>query len=263
MSWFGTDAVLEDEQPREDVAEGVVLARRGLLRFSAATVAAGLAAACSAPPRREAAANTAPVAEPPLPTGGGALDVAEFLRELYPRAQGFVASGGAEEEAYLMTVGELMARLEPPAVDEARSAMRSFWERHHTEDARFEILVLMFELAPGKGFSHHDHRDYNGVILGVDGEAHVRNYDILGDTLVPPDGETFQIRQTRDDLILPGRFSTLGTTRDNVHELIAGPEGAVVLDVFTYLAQDARSYSMEVDPNPRDPARRIHDASWA
>ena len=255
MSWFQDDAVVLDERPQETVAEGVTLRRRGLLRLSAATVAAGLAAACSSPLRRGAAGAAAP--------SEGTLDVTAFLEEMMPRAKGFVASGGEGEEAYLMAVGELMARLQPPTVDETRTAMRGLREQHDPEQGRLEVAVLMFDLAPGKGFSHHDHRDYNGVIMGVGGEAHVTNFDILGDNPVPPRGETFQIRQTRDDLILPGRFSTLGTRRENVHELIAGPEGAVVLDVFTFLSPGARSFGMTVDPKPRDAARGIFDASWS
>jgi hypothetical protein len=37
----------------------------------------------------------------------------------------------------------------------------------------------------------------------------------------------------------------------------------VVLDVFTFLAPGARSYYMEVEPEPRDAGRRIYDATWA
>jgi hypothetical protein len=257
MSWFQTDAVLADERPRTAVADGVLLERRTLLRLSAATVAAGLATACAVPGGRKPA-----VAAPP-PTSDGTLDIAEFLAEMYPRAQAFVASGGEREEAYLMAVGELMARLRTPSTDDARSAMRALSEQHRTDDRRFEMWVAMFAFEPGKGFSHHDHRDYNGVILGVEGETRVRNFDILGDDLVPPQGATFQIRQTRDDLILPGRFSTLGTVRDNVHEVVAGPAGAKVLDVFTYLESDSRSYSMDVDPRPVDAERGVYEASWA
>ena len=262
MSWFRDDAVLVDERPRETVAEGVVLERRSLLRFSAATVAAGLAASCAASGGPSSSPRASEPAPAPEPTDG-TLDIAEFLAEMHPRAKGFVASGGENEEAYLMAIGELMARLRTPTPTQTRSAMKTFHEGLGPEKALMEMMVLMFDLKPGKGFTHHDHRDYNGVILGVEGEAHVTNYDILGDTLVPPKGETFQIRQTRDDLILPGRFSTLGTTRENVHELTAGPDGAVVLDVFTYLVPGARSYFMEVAPEPRDPERRIYDASWA
>lgn len=268
MSWFHDDGVLMDECPRETVAEGVVVARRSLLRFSAATVAAGLAAACATPSKQKVAdapAVTPAAAAPPridplANPSTGTLDIAEFLLEMHPRAQAFVASGGKHEEAYLMAIGELMSRLEPPTPKETQAAMRDF-QRNHAGGSR-DLYVVMFDLKPGKGFSHHDHRDYNGMILGVEGEAHVTNYDILGDNPIPPQDETFQIRQTRDDLILPGRFSSLGMTRENVHELIAGPEGAVVLDVFTYLPTSTGSHFMEVAEEPRDAERRIYDASW-
>ena len=82
MSWFQDDAVVLDERPHETVAEGVTLRRRGLLRLSAATVAAGLAAACSSPLRRGAARAAAPTE--------GALDVTAFLDEMMPRAKGRV-----------------------------------------------------------------------------------------------------------------------------------------------------------------------------
>ena len=261
MSLFPNDAILVDERPQTAVADGVLLERRSLLRLSAATVAAGLAASCSANSTRVAKEAPAPTSASNEPPTDGTLDIAEFLAEMYPRSQRFVASGGEREEAYLMAVGELMTRLQTPTVAQARSSMKAFAEQQGTE--AFEMYVVMFDLEPGKGFSHHDHRDYNGVILGVGGEAHVTNYDILGDTLVPPKGETFQIRQTRDDVILPGRFSSLGTSRENVHELIAGPDGALVLDVFTFLEPGARSYFMDVEPEPRDAERRIYDAVWS
>lgn len=262
MSWFGTDEVLLDEQPREAVADGVLLERRSLLRLSATTVAAGLAAACAAPRSRTTEPDDVQAATTPPPRPDGALDVAEFLDEMVPRAQRFIASGGEREEAYLMAIGELMARLETPTPDQVRSTMRSYAEQR-AEGSPREIWVVMFKLDAGKGFSHHDHRDYNGMILGTEGSAHVTNYDILGSNPVPPAGETFQIRQTRDDIILPGRFSSLGSTRENVHELTAGPDGAVVLDVFTYLKPGARSYFMNVEDAPRDAEKRIYDATWA
>ena len=263
MSWFKDDAVLVDERPGESVAEGVLQERRSLLRLSAATVAAGLATSCAARLPRVAEPLPEPALAPETPATDGTLDIAGFLAEMYPRAQRFVASGGQREEAYLMAVGELMARLRTPTSQQANAAMRDFGKSHADGGRSFEMWVVMFDLEPGKGFSHHDHRDYNGVILGVDGEAHVTNYDILGDTPVPPKGETFHIRQTRNDVILPGRFSTLATTRENVHELVAGPDGAVVLDVFTYLKPGAQSYFMNVEAEPLDAERRVYEASWA
>lgn len=119
------------------------------------------------------------------------------------------------------------------------------------------------DLKPGGGFKLHDHRDYNGIILGLSGELRIRNFDILGDVAVPPKGSTFQIREIRDDLILPGRFSMLGRRTENVHDLVAGPEGARVLDLFTFYAAGAQSYFRTVDAKARDTERRVYDASWA
>ena len=44
---------------------------------------------------------------------------------------------------------------------------------------------------------------------------------------------------------------------------IAGPGGATVLDVFTFMVDGARSYYMTVEPDPRDAERKIFDATWA
>ena len=120
----------------------------------------------------------------------------------------------------------------------------------------------MIAPSSGKGFSHHDHLDYNGVIMGVGGEARVRNYDFVDTPPAVDSDKSFQLRETRDDLILPGRVSTLGRNRDNVHDLIAGKNGAHVLDVFTFLSDRAGSRSIDVEEEPRDADLRIHDACW-
>ena len=262
MSWFQDDCIQIDERPRIAVADGVVMERRSLLRFSAATVAAGLAA-CAFTPGREPASTAELDAARAEPRGDGTLDIAEFMERMSPRARRFIASGGQREEAYLMGVGELMARLQTPKQAQAMNATRAHVEARRVAGEPLDFVVVMYALDSGKGFRHHDHRDYNGVILGVEGETRVRNFDIVGDDPVPPQGEVFQIRQTRDDLILPDRFSTLGTSRDNVHDVIAGPEGATVLDVFTFMVDGAKSYDMEVAQEPRDAERKIFDATWA
>lgn len=55
----------------------------------------------------------------------------------------------------------------------------------------------------------------------------------------------------------------LGRRTENVHDLVAGPEGARVLDVFTFCAAGAQSYFLTVDAKARDTERRVYDASWA
>ena len=76
-------------------------------------------------------------------------------------------------------------------------------------------------------------------------------------------GREVILRETVDALLLPGRFSTLSSTRDNLHELVAGPEGARVLDIFTYLRKPAGSRYLDfVGEAPVDVARRLYRARW-
>lgn len=263
MSWFGQDSIVDDAYAGETVAEGVTLERRSLLRLSAATLVAALSAgSCASRARKrvELADDSARPAPGTAPVG--TLEIGELISEMYPRARQLIDSGGSQEEAYLMGVGELLARLHTPSDPEMSAAMKRFSDGHDRSIGELGIWLMIFNFDAGKGFEHHDHRDYNGVILGIEGEARIRNFDVLGDEPVPPKGQTFEIQQTRDDLILPGRFSTLGSTRENVHDVVAGPDGAKLLDVFTYLEPGARSYSMAVDPEPRDAARGIYEASW-
>jgi len=246
----------------EEVADGVTVERRRVFWLSAAGVAALLAgrAPSAQAPTRQAPARR-PTAERGDAKGRGPLDYAAFLEQLYPIAKRLVASGGEDEEAYLMTVAAAMTRIADPNAP-LRAAMRAFREQHQRDGQRFPLAAMTIDLKPGKGFSHHDHLDYNGVIMGVGGEARVRNYDFVGAPPKLDSGETFLIRETRDDLILPGRISTLGRNRDNVHDLVAGAQGAKVLDVFTFFSKRAGSRYLDVEAEPRDAARRTYEATW-
>jgi hypothetical protein len=261
MSWFRDDPnaldLLDpdfefiDERPASEVGRGVTLARRSVLWLSVAGVSALLTG------RSARAQDPAPRAD----VGHGDLTFPQFLREVFPLAREQVRGGGQGEDTYMMAVAGAITRL-ADASGGVREAMRAFRREHPADGERFPIMATVMHLKPGGGFEHHDHRDYNGIILGLSGEVRIRNYDILGDDPMPPNGTTFRIRETRDDLILPGRFSMLSRRAENVHQLVAGPDGARVLDVFTFYAKGAGSHWLTVDAKPRDAARRIHDAAW-
>ena len=251
----------DDEQPlvtetnsacTQEVADGVTIDRRRIFWLSAAGLTAML---LGRSPRAQDPVDPERTQRP------GSRGYEDFLEELYPLAKRLVDSKGEDEEAYLMTVAAAMTRIADPKAP-LRAAMKAFREQHQQDGARFPLAAMTMNLKPGKGFSHHDHLDYNGVIMGIGGEARVRNYDFVG---APPEvgsGKAFLVRETRDDLILPGRISTLGRNRDNVHDLVAGKAGAQVLDVFTFFSKRAGSRSLVVADKPRDAERRVYEASW-
>jgi hypothetical protein len=237
---------------REEVADGVTIERRGLLWLSAAAIAACVGSA----PRSSAMSRQDPAA-----TSDEKFGEAELLTELLPRARQLIASGGKDEESYLLAVAAALLRLREPN-DSLGAGMSDFRKQHQREGERFPLGFVAMRLQPGRGFAPHDHLDYNGVILGVEGEVRIRNFDFCGEVPALDSGKSFEIRETRDDLILPGRFSTLGKQRENVHELVAGEEGALVLDLFTFFSPKAGSRYLDVAEKPRDAARRIYEATW-
>lgn len=263
MSYFGRNeqqlpgeqepCVIQDIESDVEVADGVVVERRSVLWLSMAALGSMFAGVS---PLR--AQDPKPQAKQQRPEG---MSYADFLADLYPKANRLIESKGKDEEAYLLTVAAAMSRLRDPKAP-IRKAMREFRDANRTQGKRFPIGVASMGLKPGKGFSHHDHLNYNGVIMGIEGEVRIRNYDFVGE--VPPNDstKTFAVRETRDDLILPGRFSSLGCNRENIHDLVAGKKGARVLDVFTFFESNATSRYLEVGNKPKDAEARTYEASW-
>lgn len=171
-----------------------------------------------------------------------------LLDELQPLAEGLVGARDPNEESYLHTVASMLQRLD---LDELPRRVR-----------RRPLAIVQLRLKPNAAIPFHDHREYNGVILGLEGEMRIRNYEILGEEPVPPKDTDFRIRETVDASITPGRVSTLARRRDNVHDLRAGEEGGRVLDVFTFFGKAAGSHYMTVDEQPVDAKRRIYSARW-
>lgn len=252
MSWFSDHELvgMEEEAPGEEIADGVLLERRRVLLASAAVTGTLLLGGAAR-------------ATPGVRNGPDDLGLEELLARALPLSRKMVGDGTANEQAYLFEVAALVARLADKK-QAPRPTMKAFRKQHQDPaEARFPLAVVQLRLKPGGRLPHHDHRNYNGIIVGVEGSVRIRNFDVVGANAVPPEGTTFQIRETQDTLVTPGQYSMLSRRRNNIHDLRAGPEGACVLDVFTFFDAKARSYWMEVDEEkPRDPEARIYDAAW-
>ena len=262
MSWFGSDPSSLLVRPTEDrradceIADGVTVTRRRMLFGST-----GAAGALLLSPELSAAAP----AEAAL--GGDedeTLSLDDFLASMFEQAEAVIGRGeSANERSYLFRVAEMLTRLELSDDDSLKSKVRTFKQDKRVDGKRFPIHVTEMKLKPGARLAHHDHLDYNGIIVGIEGEVRIKNYHFV-DSEAPDHGSdaTFQIRETIDANIGSGQFSMLGRGQDNIHDLVAGPDGARVLDVFTFFSQRSRSRFLQVEDEPRDAARRVFEATW-
>jgi hypothetical protein len=223
-----------------EVEDGVLLERRGVLLLSLGA----LAVLSLRWPQEALAEGTSTDDDADL-----AWDA--FVKQAVPLSERLVRAKKPNEEAYLSRLASLVHRLKVPNERASFATKRP-------------LVVTQFRFQPGKGFPWHDHRDYNGLILCVSGEARVRSADILGGDPRPRKGSTFEIRETADALLTAGSVSRLTRSKDNVHDVRgSGPDGARVLDFFTFFQDGGRSVNLTVDPKPKDAEKRIYEAAWS
>jgi predicted metal-dependent enzyme (double-stranded beta helix superfamily) len=124
------------------------------------------------------------------------------------------------------------------------------------------LAIIQWRLAPGATLPAHNHNPADIISLCIEGECIVRHFDIEGSAPDYSSKETFLIRETRNDLLTPGRMSSLSTRRDNIHTFRAGKEGAMGIDINSILPGDKPFSFLEFADKPRDPQKRIYEAVW-
>ena len=193
------------------------------------------------------------------PTAGSGLTLEEFLDEVHPLAKRLL-TGDQPEDAYLYEVASRAVRLlRLPEVE-----LHPFPAFEHVTFARRgekrPLSLMQFFVEPDTAIPLHDHRGYNGVMLGLDGEFRVRSFDPADGKELPATGEV-RLRQTADSLVTAGRVSTLARTRDNLHLVTAGRKGGMALDVFTMIERAGPARMLDLQDKPVDPAARIFVAT--
>ncbi|ARU39714.1 hypothetical protein CCB80_00565 [Armatimonadetes bacterium Uphvl-Ar1] len=205
-------------------------------------------------------------------SGSSGERIEVVLAEVHSLARALIAdSEGANEEAYLQAVIQLLARMEGP---------RQPWFGWDTSERKWDmdtlwysppVILYQLKFEPDAVIDLHDHRHYNGLIIGVEGELNVRNFDIVDPSVnqadlrrgkVPPKGAEFLIKQSAHQVLRPGKQSTLTRDRDNLHVVRAGASGATCLDLFTHFNREARSYSLEWKDEPIEKNGSGYRASW-
>lgn len=238
----------DGRQRNNEAVDGIALERRRLLWVSIGTLAA-----LAVNSWQSAAAQH--ISQP-----RAALDWDELVGRTIPLAEELIHNGHPDEETYLIRVSALMRRLRvpPKAFFNFTRPVSSFETLR-----RFPLLVLQFRLAPNATIPCHDHRDYNGILTVTEGSIRVRSFEILGSDTPTAHGSAFHVQETHNSILTNGGQSILSRTRDNIHNLKAGPEGARFIDFFTLFREDAHSVYLNVAEEPLDSSQRIFAATWA
>lgn len=211
---------------------------------------------------RPAGAQEAPPREPPA----DALEA--FYARWMARARALIAEPTPDEERFVYELAADVASRAPSFFPSRAETVYSGEGLRTGPIGRDDVFQLVeLELDPGAVVAPHNHPVYCFVTLCLAGEARVRHFEPEPGAPSPAAVEQdFVVREVQDVLLRPGRVSTLTRSRANVHALVAGPEGARLMDFgvrFPPPPGGPPAFSvLEVDPDPIDAARETHPARW-
>lgn len=189
----------------------------------------------------------------------------EFLEHVIPVAKQLVADTSSRgQDRYLLTLASYAVRLtDVPIPGEWRDSKQGTgpgtWIGFNPGGDPF--VVLHWRMEPGTVIRTHAHTYGNVCTLGLEGSVRVRNYEMLGERDFEV-ADTFKVRQTQDQVLIPGRINLVPLEHDYIHGFVAGPEGGRGLDITTRIREKRPTPYLDLADNPLDPALRIYEASW-
>ena len=197
-------------------------------------------------PAPEGAEPPAPApegAEPPAPAPEGAEPpeapanvVAALHAAVAARTNGALARAGPDVDAVLAAMaavdGAAIGVTTAAALDAAMAKAYDLppspvWYVPVVE--RADVTVGAFVLAPGATIPLHDHPGMTVLSRVVAGRVTVASYDVVE----KGPGGAISARRAGVKTLAAGETSALFADVANLHEIVAGPDGAVVLDVIS------------------------------
>lgn len=187
---------------------------------------------------------------------GEPISLEEFFDAIMSDAKAAIANSSEDEAEYMKTVDKFLRRLntDVPKI----SAGNSFNMRSVAK--RGPITVYVMEIRAGAKIPLHNHINHTGNVLGWRGEVKTRNFTKI-------DGKAknggFLLQETDSRTITKGKTGYLARVHNNFHILEAGPQGATLLDVFTYFPNAGSSRYATIGKEPIDKEKKIYEARWS
>lgn len=185
----------------------------------------------------------------------------DYVARVGALAKAALADPARNEDVYLHDVASLAARIDrvPDAKlgDPFKGVMRTGINYRGSG-----IVIVQWSMDPGLVYPAHDHPNYNAITLGIEGECRIRNFTPVGDPPGRGTKERFQVRETLDQILVPGGVaSMMSTRRNNIHTLRTFGRGVRGIDVLTLLGDHVGFSFLEIDEATRR-GDGTYDAAW-
>lgn len=194
------------------------------------------------------------------------LDWASFIKACEPIARELHKDASASgQEAYLHWLASTIMRARANEIPRAKMGRFGTLEpaiRFGVFYRGHPFFIVEWQLEPGAFLPPHCHPNASVCTLGLEGEARIRNFEVVGEAPEFSSRQTFLVRETHNEIIAPGRINTLSSKRDNIHTFQAGKSGARGIDISTYHGPEVGFSFLDIAATPREPERRTFDAVW-
>jgi hypothetical protein len=249
----------------DEVVPGVIIERRQVvLNWLPALAVAGMSMS-SLIPNVIRAEQKGKATESEMPAGSVTWD--EFLATCEPAALNLFADQSPRgQDAYLLRIASEAVGLDGvPDTKLGAFANLDPEVRFGVSHRGKPFFIVQWWMAPNAILPAHCHPNASVCTLGIEGEVRLRHFETMPGAPAYNSGSdtSFDMRQTREQIITAGRVSTLSSTRDNIHYFQAGPSGARGIDITTGYGGDGSFSFIQFNPDkPADSLRQIYEATW-
>lgn len=243
-----------EQQDGDESAPGVFVTRRKLLGLLPVSVG-GLILAMSDIDRAE-----------DRPTTGQAVGWDQFIETCLPPAKKLHEDSSAKgQDAYLYWIASQVARVNLDTMPKAKlGKFKSldpavyFGVKNRTP----VFFVVEWRMEPGAVLPPHCHPNVSVCTVGLEGEAILKNYEIVGKAPEFKAKDSFSVRETKSERLSAGRINSLSAHRDNIHTFTAGSKGARGIDISTFHGPDIGFSFLEIGKKPAKSDPGIYEATW-
>lgn len=203
--------------------------------------------------------------------GTDTIELETLIARLRPEARRLIASDNPDEEKYLEVAVRELVKVSKLETYRFMPSRKGGWEMDFQAFVP-PVLLYQIRMSPNSVIDLHDHRHHNGALSVREGSARVRSFDIFQEDndkkwdiaagKVPAMEEEFLIQEKGESLLKQGQAVGLTRTRDNIHQIEAGPDGCLMYDLFTNFKMNAQSFEIKWDGQYFDRTKKLCKVLW-
>lgn len=199
------------------------------------------------------------------------IELETLISHLRPEARRLISSQTPDEENYIRLAIAELTKVSTLETNRFTPSHKEGW------DMDFQayippLLLYQIRMSPNSVIDLHDHRHHNGALSVREGAVRVRSFDIYDDEAdakwdvaagkVPEMNEEFLIQEKGEVVLKQGQAAGLTRTRENIHQVEAGPDGCLLYDLFTNFRMNAQSFEIKWDGKYFDSTKKLCKVTW-